>query len=80
MNNERANEVVELIRQMSFEDRGEYTTAVLRDAADELERLREGVKPFAALAARTHPRTMEEPVCVATINPDDLKRAAEVLK
>ncbi len=52
-----------------------------RDAADaEIARLRKALKPFAALAARAHPRTMEEATCLATFKTADLKRAAEVLK
>lgn len=71
MNDERATRVVGVLRALA---RGAAYSDALLDAADELERLREALRPFAALGGIDRDRVG------LYLTKADLNRAAEVLK
>lgn len=97
MNDERSNEVVAFLREIAREAHTSDAlkdAARLRDAADELERLREALKPFAAIADHIERGNMAAIMAredymyrvryvvgeSASLRFVDCKRAAEVLK
>lgn len=81
MNDERAKEVVLALRQAADSTATTWAhDAALRDAADEIERLRAALEPFARAWNEQEPDDGEGDALEMHVKPPDCRRAAEVLK
>jgi DNA-directed RNA polymerase subunit F len=78
MNDARAREVVNILRSPSQYAGTFARVKAIEEAADELERLREALKPLATLAAAIPPAAPDEWTVLAPVGL--FRRAAEVLK